>query len=664
MFHSRSTFATALILSLGTALALLFESGEAHATGPTCDIGSGPAACIAAIQGSGAGRVVNDIFRDAKGRDAMQLPVYGTLVPIDKIFPACTVPPTQGAPSAGCNPGVSNPPYDCPGGYTCAPPGAITFASVSAAVNGKPDRKWGHPCRLSDHTLTAGCPNYASCVADGAAGGYNPWEGLVFDLGGPSNQVAIFADNDHGPQPCESVEYTVFLTNDPKARDIVLAPTTTGADPSKWNRAVLKKIYTKGWADIRPTDPTKAATCGDTPDYAVEEDSMVPIYAMPCGINFRYAAIVAGNDGLDFPSCAFNSIEAELDSVAGLTETGDAVCPDKDGDSFVDCTCAGAPKVCDCDDNDPLTHPNAPEACNSTKDLNCNGVTPEACPPGRGCAAGVCVPFCGGELGCPPGSTCQPVGASALCVPNDCTVGGCPPGATCDATSKKCVPNCDVGVVCPTGQKCVAGACLDPCRDVKCAAGFTCKDGVCNPPCSCFAGDVGCTGTNKCDRPADGGAATNQCVTPDCLGVSCAAGQHCTAGKCLGFCDGVKCPPGEVCIPPATTDAGADAGATSYGCVNLCAGISCVAPDKCDPATGKCVAPPSPDGGGLQPTPPPDGAGGADGGAFDDSFGAPSDETSGCACTTAGFARMSATTVAVGALLGVMLVLRRRRRRH
>ena len=662
MFHSRSTFATALILSLGTALALLFESGEARATGPTCDIGSGPAACIAAIQGSGAGRVVNDIFRDAKGRDATQLPVYGTLVPIDKIFPACTVPPTQGAPSAGCNPGVSNPPYDCPGGYTCAPPGAITFASVSAAVNGKPDRKWGHPCRLSDHTLTAGCPNYAACVADGAAGGYNPWEGLVFDLGGPSNQVAIFADNDHGPQPCESVEYTVFLTNDPKARDIVLTPTTTGADPSKWNRAVLKKIYTKGWADIRPADPAGHPLCGDTPDYAVEEDSMVPIYAMPCGINFRYAAIVAGNDGLDFPSCAFNSIEAELDSVAGLTETGDAVCPDKDGDSFVDCACAGAPKVCDCDDNDPLTHPNAPEACNSTKDLNCNGVTPEACPPGRGCAAGVCVPFCGGELGCPPGSTCQPVGVSALCVPNDCTVGGCPPGATCDATSKKCVPNCDVGVVCPTGQKCVAGACLDPCRDVKCAAGFTCKDGVCNPPCSCFAGDVGCTGTNKCDRPADGGAATNQCVTPDCLGVSCAVGQHCTAGKCLGFCDGVKCPPGEVCIPPAATDAGADAGATSYGCVNLCAGISCVAPDKCDPATGKCVAPPSPDGGGLQPTPPPDGAGGADGGAFDDGFGAPSDETSGCACTTAGFARMSATTMGVGALLGIMLVLRRRRR--
>jgi hypothetical protein len=485
---------------------------------------------------------------------------------------------------------------------------------------------------------------------------------MVFDLGGPSNQVAIFAMNDHGPQPCESVEYTVFLTNDPKARAIVTTPTTTGADPNKWNRAVLKKIYTKGWADVRPADPAGHAACGDTADYAVEDDSMVPVYALPCGISFRYAAIVAGNDGGDFPACAFDSNEAELDAVAGLTESGDAVCPDKDGDSFVDCACSGAPKVCDCDDNDPLTHPNAPEACNSTKDLNCNGVTPEACPADRGCAGGICVPFCGGEIGCPPGSTCQQVGTKALCVPTDCTVGGCPPGATCDASSKKCVPSCDVGVVCPAGQKCVAGACLDPCRDVKCPASFTCKDGTCNPPCSCFAGDVGCSGTDKCDRPADGGVATDQCVEPGCVGVSCAAGQHCKAGKCVGFCDGVKCPPGDVCIPPSSTDAGADAGAARFGCVNLCAGVSCAAPAKCDQATGKCASPPAPDGGGLQPTPPPDP--GVDAGTIDGdgSFGGPIDESGGCACTTAGLYRASAGAMGFSAALALLLAFRRRRR--
>lgn len=647
-------------------VALAIFAGDAKATGPTCDINppTSTDACIAAIQSSGADRVVNDVFKDAKGRTATQLPVYGKLLEIDKIFPMCTVPPAKSANCQSCNPGTSNPPFDCPGQYTCAG-GTCTHASVSLAVNGAPDRTWGHPCRLSDHTLTNGCPNYASCVADGTPGNYNPWEGFVFDLGGPSNQVAIFAENDHGPQPCESVEYTVFLTNDPKARDILLNPTTSGADPNKWNRAVLKKIYTKGFADVRPTNPARAAECGDTPLYAVEEDSMVPVYALPCGISFRYAAIVAGNDGRDFPACAFDSDEAELDAVAGLTESGEAVCPDKDGDTYVDCACggtdAGAPKICDCDDNDPLVHPNAPEACDSAKDFNCNGVKPEPCPAGRGCAAGVCVPFCGGEIGCPPGSTCQTVGGSALCVPTDCTVGGCPPGATCDAATKKCVPNCSVGVVCPVGQKCVAGQCLDPCRDVKCAAGFTCKDGTCNPPCSCFAGDVGCAAPTKCDRPTDGGTGSDQCVAPDCLGIACPSGKHCKAGKCIGYCDDVKCPPGDICIPPPATDAGADAGAARFGCVNLCAGVSCVPPQKCDQSTGKCTSPPAPDGGGLQTTPREPDGGKIDDDGFGDGQGIV-DET-GCACTTAGLARASLTAVGVTGLLGLLFVLRMRRRR-
>ena len=307
MIRSRSSRALSLFVAL--VAALLFVSGSAFATGPVCDIlPNGPSDCIAAIQNSGADRVVNDIFKDAKGRDATSLPIYGTLLALDKIYPGCTAPTGQSASCAGCNPGVSRPPYDCPGAYDCTSTVA-TYASVSLAVNGKPDRTWGHPCRLGDHTLDAvtKCPNYASCVADGTAGGYNPWEGMVFDLGGPSNQVAIFAMNDHGPQPCESVEYTVFLTNDPKARDVLLAPTTSGADPNKWNRAVLKKIYTKGWADVRAADPVNRAACGDTAQYAVEDDSMVPVYALPCGISFRYAAVVAGNDGRDFPSCAFDA---------------------------------------------------------------------------------------------------------------------------------------------------------------------------------------------------------------------------------------------------------------------------------------------------------------------------------------------------------------------
>ena len=82
--------------------------------------------------------------------------------------------------------------------------------------------------------------------------------------------------NDHGPQPCESLEYTVFLTNNPSSQSIVLHPTTTGVDPNQWNRAVLSKIFTDGWYTTRAPDPVgHGSTCGDTANYSVEQDSFV-----------------------------------------------------------------------------------------------------------------------------------------------------------------------------------------------------------------------------------------------------------------------------------------------------------------------------------------------------------------------------------------------------
>jgi len=55
---------------------------------------------------------VNDIFRDANNRTAQQLTLFGKVV---NIYPQCTT-----LNCAGCNPGTSNPPYDCPGQYGCA----------------------------------------------------------------------------------------------------------------------------------------------------------------------------------------------------------------------------------------------------------------------------------------------------------------------------------------------------------------------------------------------------------------------------------------------------------------------------------------------------------------------------------------------------------------
>lgn len=660
----------AAVLASVVAASVLAWLPAAAATG-VCD--SNPPtttdACINAIQANGG--VVNDIFKDSQGHTATQLPTYGQLF---NVYPGCTI-----ASCAGCDPGTDTAPYDCPGEYSCVsqPATGALFTDVAKALAGV-DHVWAHPCRLSNHTLVNGCPQYTACIPDGTGGAYFPWEGLIFDLGGPSNQVAIFAMNDHGPQPCESLEYTVYLTNNPQSQSIVLHPTTTGADPNQWNRAVLSKVFTQGWYTTRAPDPAgHGTTCGDTTNYSVELDAFSQVFKLPCGISFRYAAVVAGNDGLDFPQCAYDSSEAELDAVAGLTESGAGVCPDKDGDGYVDCKCPGAPPLCDCDDSDPNTHPNAPEACDAPKDYNCNGHHPEPCPPGLDCWQSICIPPCAGqEFPCPAGSSCEAVDTGQnLCIPQDCTVGGCPPGATCDPKSKTCVPDC-AGVVCPAGQKCEGGQCVDLCAQIQCPNGWYCSQGACLPPCSCFQGDVGCgdAGT-ACDRPQEGGGGTNQCVPPSCVGVVCPPAQHCANGACVDLCSGVTCPPQEVCLPSSGTDSG-----TPSGCVNLCAGGSCPAGQACDWHDGQC----KPTGGNDSGTfGAPDGGSDATtgGGSHDATTGGGGDATtgggdsgsgngdtagngskSGCGCDVVGDGPGSALA-ALGALGGLLALGARRRRR-
>lgn len=518
-------------------------------------------ACIDAVQQSGG--VVNDVFKDKNGLTADLLPVYGKLF---NNWPGC---PTTHVACAG----QSLPPYDCPSQYQCNAGVTNDFANAAAYMNAL-DRLWWQPLRLTDHALDAnGCPAWGSGTADGIGGNYFPWEGLVFDLGGPSNKVAIFAENDHGPQPCESLEYTVYLTDNPFSQELIQKPATDGVDPQKWNRAVLATIFTKGFAEVRPPDPVGFAACGDTQFYSVEEDSFVQVFALPCGITFRYAAIIAGNDGLDFPECAYDSSEGEIDAVAGLTEDGAGVCPDADSDLFVDCTCPGAPPVCDCNDADPMVHPGAPEPCDAP-DLNCDGA-PGGCAAGLTCYQSICIPPCaGGETPCPPGASCKPAAGTNLCVPDDCSVGGCPPGSVCNVDGV-CVPAC-TNVVCPGSQVCKEGSCVDPCQGVQCPVPKICQAGQCVPPCSCYSGDVGCedlVGT-VCDK---GGS--DLCVSPSCLNANCAADQTCdpTTGTCVDFCNpSVVCPADEKCVAPT-------------GCVPLCEGVTCDPGLTCDPKTGKCA---------------------------------------------------------------------------
>jgi MYXO-CTERM domain-containing protein len=517
-------------------------------------------ACIDAVQANGA--VINDIFKDSNGLTGPQLPVFGTLF---NNWPNCAT-----SNVTGCNCGESLAPFDCPGQYSCASSQPPLFNNVAQCANAL-DRLWAHPCRLTDHNLINGCPNWASCTPDGVGGNYFPWEGMVFDLGGPSNQVVIFAQNDHGPQPCESLEYTVYLSDNPFSQQQITDPATNGVDPNEWNRAVLTTIFTKGWTEVRPPDPVGHAACGDTALYSVEEDSFVQVFSLPCGINFRYAAIIAGNDGLDFPECAFDSQEAELDAVAGLTESGAAVCPDADGDLFIDCNCPTAPPICDCDDLNPQINPGAPEPCDSP-DVDCDGL-PGGCLAPLVCHESICVPTCEDEgASCPTGASCTNTSQGFVCVPDDCSVGGCPQGSIC--VDDMCVPACD-NVVCPGEQICQDGHCLDPCNGVQCPPPLVCQNAQCVAPCNCFGGDIGCVNLpgTICDK---GG--TDLCVDPDCAGVICPSGQHCdpTSGLCVDFCHpGVMCPLGQKCLNPE-------------GCVPLCFGVTCEAGLECNPDTGLC----------------------------------------------------------------------------
>lgn len=136
--------------------------------------------------------------------------------------------------------------------------------------------------------------------------------GDIWDLGGPSNQVAVFPIIDHGPMPQEAIEYTVYLSNNPSA-------TTAGTDGNvDWVLAQIDRVYLEGWHD------------------GWIADGFTTVWRLPDQQTFRYVNVVSSGVG-----SLIQDGDNEIDTVVGLTFAGEPVCPasgDADGDGVCDDT--------------------------------------------------------------------------------------------------------------------------------------------------------------------------------------------------------------------------------------------------------------------------------------------------------------------------------------
>lgn len=94
------------------------------------------------------------------------------------------------------------------------------------------------------------------------------------------------------------------------------------------------------------------------------------------------------------------------------------------------------------------------------------------------------------------------------------------------------------GVVCPVSRVCRVGRCVDPCAGVSCSQGQVCDNGVCVSSCTCLP----CGNGKACN------AATGLCVDAACQGAVCPAGEYCAAGACVDACTGAMCPTGQACM--------------------------------------------------------------------------------------------------------------------
>lgn len=576
MAYGQSSRAALLLTSALGAIGAL-GGPSAAAAQATCVDATG-LACLNALAAARPDGVVHDIFTTSDGLFAPQLS-YARL----HVTPAR---PTGGI--NGCI-GVTHTPTILEG-YTCgaigsSPPGGNDPAFHANSL----DWYWTQVLRTD--------PTTGAVVAEGSGdpASYDPTRGRMYDLGGEANRVVLFPITDHPPLPCEAFEYTVWLTNDPET---TLVATPDAPNPNAWNPARLIRAYTEGWTrNPRATGVAEGGRADlstwlrDLSAGDAVGDALATVWALPCGITFRYVSIQAGNNGNPGPECAFHSSDDELDAVAGLNEDDTAICIDGDGDGHRAAACGGS----DCDDANPAIHPGAFEPCDSSVDLDCQPMAD--CPTGTECdvSSGLCTVVCF-EGSCSEGYTCTGAG---LCAESACAARTepCPAGSLCRGGA--CVAPCE-GVVCPRGRVCTGGACVDPCAGVVCPSMQVCIAGtpgaltLCGPACTCLdlPATTLCAAGTACDARA-GSPTAGLCVEPGCETASCGPGEACVAGACVDGCSGVTCPFGQVCRVGecvadrcASVTCGVGLVCRDGACRDACDGVSCPAGERC--AAGAC----------------------------------------------------------------------------